>query len=91
MFSNMGCFWGFSTCWLQTQPPANSDCSMQVVLEGFCPFDNREHLGHLGCFWFLVTFLVLQSLPLLREILAGCCRLEISSGSVAANGVSMVL
>jgi hypothetical protein len=46
-----------------------------------------ECLGDLPHFRFAASFLVLQSLPLLREIPHDQSPLEISSGGVATNGV----
>jgi hypothetical protein len=65
-----------------------SDYSMQIVPEGFSPLDNRQSLGYQSYGWFIATFLVFQSFPLLREILHDQCPLKVSSsGGTANNGI----
>ena len=65
----------------------NTDYSMQIVPESFSPLDNRQSLGYHWYIWFVATFLVFQSFPLLREILHDWHPLKVSSSGSTANGI----
>jgi hypothetical protein len=57
MFSNMGCFWGFSTCWLQTQPPATPIARCRWSLKASVHLTTGSTLVILGASGSLSPFL----------------------------------
>ena len=65
----------------------NTDYSVQIVPEGFSPLDNRQSLGYHWYIWFVATFLVFQSFPLLREILHDWRPLKVSSSDGTVDGI----
>jgi hypothetical protein len=67
--------------------PTNNDYSMQIVPEGFSPLDDRQSLGYHWNIWFVATFLVFQSFPLLREILHDWSPLKVCSSDGTADGI----